>query len=52
MKNPKRPTRRQRELLTLRRLNHENWLVVKNPPGELHLAHRVSGEVRVLRCTG
>ena len=52
LKNPKRPTRKQKELLARRRLSHKDWLVTKNPPGELHLVHRSSGDVKVLRCTG
>jgi hypothetical protein len=48
------PTRRQKELIKKARLNAENWLVAKAPVGELHLMHRLSGKVRVLKvgCAG
>lgn len=48
MKNPKRPTRKQKQLLARRRLNPDEWLVTKTPPGELHLVHRYTGRERVL----
>jgi hypothetical protein len=46
--NGKRLTRRMKHLLASRKLNPDNWLYVKNLPGELHLMHRHSGKVRVL----
>lgn len=49
MKNGKRPTKRQKLLMSRAGLNPENWLVVKNPPGTLYLVHRVSGSERVLK---
>lgn len=49
----KRPTRKQKELLRLRRLDPANWLVIKNllHEGELHVKHRDSGRERII-CRG
>jgi hypothetical protein len=47
--NGKKPTRKQCEIIKKYRLNPENWLVAKNPRGELHITHRESGKIRVLR---
>lgn len=49
MANRKKPTRRQKELMRRRRLNCDNWYVVKNPPGELHLEHKHTGTRSVLK---
>lgn len=48
MKKGKRPTLKQIVLLQSSGLNHENWLVVKNLPDELHIIHRETGRLRVL----
>jgi hypothetical protein len=48
MKHGKRPTRAQKKLIKATGLNPLNWLVVKNLPGELHLAHRHTNTARVL----
>lgn len=48
MKNGKRPTRKQKNFISSVRLNPANWLVTKNLPGCLHLAHKFSGKKRVL----
>jgi hypothetical protein len=44
----RKPTKRQKALLRMRRLDPENWLIVKNPrhEGELHIRHRESGRER------
>lgn len=47
--NGKRPTRREKVLLIKYGMNHENWLVEKRPPGELHLQHRHTGQEKVLK---
>jgi hypothetical protein len=49
----KRPTRKQKQLLQLRRLDPANWLVVKNllHIGELHIRHRGSGRERIIRVS-
>ena len=51
MKNPKNPTRKQKDAIKSYRLNANNWQVVKNPPGELHVMHRWSTKVRVLKVS-
>ncbi len=49
----RRPTKKQKELLKLRRLDPEAWLICKNllHQGELHVRNRESGRERVLRTT-
>jgi hypothetical protein len=49
MKHGRRPTRRQKEIIKRARLNVDNWLVVKNLQGELHLENRVTGKTRILK---
>lgn len=49
MKNGKRLLRRHKELLKKMRLNADNWLFIKDMPGELHLVHRLTDAVRVLK---
>ncbi len=48
----KRPTRKQKQLLQLRRLDPANWLIIKNllHEGELHIKNRQTGRERVIRC--
>jgi hypothetical protein len=48
----RKPTRRQKALLRMRRLDPGNWLIVKNllHEGELHIRHRGSGRERIIRC--
>ena len=43
------PTRRQKILISSWGLNPANWLVVRTMPGEVHIEHRLSGKVRVVR---
>lgn len=40
MKHGVKPTRSQRLFLKSRRLNSENWLVVKDTPTEMVLVHK------------
>lgn len=40
MKNGKNPTRSQRIFIKSKRLNPENWFVVKDTPTEMVLVHR------------
>lgn len=49
MARGKKPTRKQKELIKKNRLNTDNWLVVKSPPGELHIIHRLTSSKRVIR---
>lgn len=46
------PTRRQKEIIRSKRLNPQNWLVIRNlvHRGELHIVHRYSDTERVIRC--
>jgi len=47
MKNPRKPTRKQKELLKKLRLNPANWLVCsKQVPGKLVIVHRYTGHTR------
>jgi len=46
------PTRRQKELLKKYGKNPDNWLVIKNPPGELHIIHRNTGTQKILCVRG
>ncbi|MBN4067770.1 hypothetical protein JYU11_03140 [bacterium AH-315-G05] len=46
MKHGKRPTRRQKELILSRRLNPENWLVVKNSQEVFEIIHKKSLRIR------
>ncbi|GMQ63529.1 DUF6906 family protein [Vallitalea maricola] len=46
MKHGKRPTRRQKQLITSKRLNHNNWLVVKDSRETFDIVHKTSGKVR------
>jgi len=49
MKQGKCPTKRQAILIKTYGLKHENWLIIKNLPGEMHLKHRETGRVKVLQ---
>ena len=46
MKNGKKPTRAQKIFLKSRRLNYENWLIVKDTPEAMIIVHRHSGKTR------
>lgn len=49
MKHGKKPTVAQRKVISAWSLNWENWLVVKDTPEVMVIAHRYSGEVREIR---
>ena len=40
MKQLKKPTREQRKLIQLKRLNPENWMVERDTPTEMVLVHK------------
>lgn len=41
MKNPKKPTVRQRKLIeSYRNYNSDNWLINKDTSSEMHIIHR------------
>lgn len=44
----KKPTRKQKQLLTSLRLNADNWLVGKETEAGLCIVHRYSGKTRVI----
>ena len=44
----KNPTLKQKKIIKSYGWNPDNWLVAKNPPGELHLIHRYTGTKKVL----
>lgn len=45
MKNGKNPTKQQKIILKDAGLNPNEWLVIKNLPGALHLIHRIDGSL-------
>ncbi|MDO7908456.1 hypothetical protein Q5741_18815 [Paenibacillus sp. JX-17] len=49
MKQPKRPTRRQKIEIAEARLVPDNWLVHQDTAAELTIVHRESGKIRTLR---
>jgi hypothetical protein len=44
----KNPTLKQKKAIKAAGWNPDNWLVVKNPPGELHLVHRYTGTKKII----
>lgn len=44
----KNPNLRQKKIIKKARLNVDNWLVVKNPPGTLVIKNRITGNEREL----
>ena len=46
MKNGKKPTVAQRNLMKQKRLNSDNWLVVKDTPQSMLIVHRTSSRTR------
>ncbi|MDU2674235.1 MAG: hypothetical protein E7C50_00455 [Clostridium sp.] len=44
----KKPTRQQKKIMKERRLNPDNWLVLKNPTNELHIQHRENKKIKIL----
>ena len=53
MKNGKKPTRSQRMFTQSKRLNPENWMVVKDTPEEMVLVHKhFDTNVRKIRKGG
>ena len=51
MKNGKRPTRRQKQMLKELGLNYDNWLIIRDDKFELKIEHKLSGNTRVLKRT-
>lgn len=46
MKQGRRPTKKQKIAIAQVGLNYSNWLVTKNLPDTLHIAHRETGRER------
>lgn len=46
LKHGKRPTRRQKEIIKSKRLNPNNWLVVKDSQEVFEIVHKLSGKLR------
>lgn len=49
MKNGKRPTRAQKQLMNNSHLNYNNWLVVKDTSTEMVIQHRATGRTRTIK---
>lgn len=45
MKHGKNPNVRQKKLMTQRGFDYEQWLVVKDTPGEIEIVHRNTGQI-------
>jgi hypothetical protein len=43
-----RPTRRQKEAIEAARLKPDNWLVLKNPTGQLIIQHKETGKEKTI----
>lgn len=48
MANGKTPTRKQRKVIENCRLNSDNWLILKNPPGKLYIVNKNTRKKRVI----
>lgn len=44
----KKPTRKQKQLLTSLRLNADNWLIVKESADSLVIRHKISDKERTI----
>ena len=45
----KKPTKKQAVIITSNKLNYDNWLIVRDLPHELHLKHRHSDKIRIIK---
>jgi len=46
MKQPKRPTKRQKDEMSFYGLDYENWLVERDTPDEFVVVHRYTGTIK------
>lgn len=49
MKHGKKPTVRQKKIISKMGLNVENWLVERETKDELVIIHRISGKTRTIK---
>ena len=49
MKNGKRPTLKQKRMISEKGLNVENWLVVKHTPDMMEIMHKHTGKTRTTK---
>lgn len=49
MKQPKKPTRANKELISENRLRADNWMVIRESSSELEIIHKKSGKTRILK---
>lgn len=52
MKHGKKPSLKQKKLIKDSGLNPDQWLVVKNLPGQLKIAHRETGQQKTINLGG
>ena len=52
MKHGKKPTRRHKEILSAKKLNPNNWLIVKNLDNRLEVVHRGTGSTKTINLGG
>lgn len=45
----KKPTRQQKNILKDKRLNPNNWLVLKNSTNELHIQNRNTNKFKIIK---
>lgn len=48
MKQPKRPTREQKEFMSNRKLNVEHWAVMEENGTQLKVINKTTGTIRIL----
>ena len=48
MRNGKNPARKQKKYLEKRRLNPDNWLVIKETAAGLEIRHKETGTVKTI----
>ncbi|WP_197081228.1 DUF6906 family protein [Gordoniibacillus kamchatkensis] len=48
MKNGKRPTKAQKIIMIAAQLDPDDWLVVKNLSGEMHIVHRQTEQKKII----
>ncbi len=49
MKQPKRPTREQKQIISKNRLNAAHWMIVEDAGEEIKIFNKSSGNIRTIR---